>query len=180
MKEISEKLKQGVTQEHASSKRHFEQYVNSLRKKITKLEEEEVLAREVIESNSFLEMRQYSENSGLVTDIVSEDSPEDLETWMAPNLLFKSNLVSDKEVEQYLNPIMGSLCTIQKESTITQGGNGVHPRFETDMFKRVFPFARQKGTKAIHIVRSFQWESPNSFSGKTTIFFFLLDRHRIR
>ena len=132
------------------------------------MEEEQVLAREVIDSNSETQMQQYAENSNLAPYNFTGDTPDGLETWMAPNMLFKSNLVVDKEIEQYLSPIIGSLCTIQKESTLSQDDYEVPSFLEADMSKPVFPFTLQKLSRGIHIGRVFRWKSPNSFSGNFT------------
>ena len=166
VKERSEKLKRGVNQQHTSSKRKFEESVNSLKNKVRKMEEEAVLARQILQSNSEVQIQQYSQNSSLVAFTPVVDNSEGLETWTAPNLLFQSNLVVDKEIEQHLSPIMGSLCTIQKESILGRDEYDVPPIFEADMSKPVFPFARRKASKAVHAGRVFRWKSPTSFSGK--------------
>ena len=131
------------------------------------MEEEAMLAREVLQSNSEVQIQQYSQNSSLVAFTPAVNNPEGLETWTAPNLLFMSNLVVDEEIEQHLSPIMGSLCTIQKESILGRDKYDVPPVLEADMSKPVFPFARRKASKAVHAGRVFRWKSPTSFSGNS-------------
>ncbi len=135
------------------------------------MEDEEAIAREVIESNSPVQMREYAARETLRPYHPEENTADGCDNWMAPNLIVKSNLVVNSEIEQYLSPMIGSLCTIRQDSFGSRDGDGPALRLDTDSTKPVFPFGRKEGTRVLEIGETTAWRSRNTFSGVTSFLF---------